>query len=739
MTKQMKFGLVMLATAVLSVASLVNARGWVQNGADWFYTDSSNEIVTETIQASGNSKFYLGEDGAMQRDFFLEDYNDATYYFGSNGAMVTNTWVAIDSSMVEDPDDYIPDAYWFYFGGNGKAVKGKDTLKPTTIDGRKYIFNAKGHMCTGWVKTESGTVDPEAETNPFSDALYYCGGDNDGVVRIGWVSYYDGYDTDDDDYRGELNTLYFYFGNNGKKTAAVDETTVKTKKINGRTYAFNYEGIMMSGWDAYENQESKWDKPRYFSGEDDGHMVQKGWVYAVPGVSIDSKAYDEDEEKYMYFQNNGNIYKNAIKKINGKYYVFDANGIMKTGLIAWNVEGDQQGVFYAGKIDLDEATGEELMKRGVLSYSDTNKHEISWTGIYDNGNNHVKLHYFGSDGARRIGANVIEFSDNNYTFVSKNSGHYDSGVIKKKYYSSGILCQADPDLKFGLFAIGNGDTAPLTSMGYQANSNAVVDDNTKFGEACNAIVSGLSVTSGYEVLGTSGSKVKGAKNAKKDADGNYWLIDSASGFLVGIYTVPVRYNDNSITFKTLFDMYTFPNGYWPTVNGRLQRSASGNAAIAWLKGNASTPLAGLEAVESISGETFKDAEMITYSYYDSNSGNTVDPQGIFANHGQFVDNKFTVISVNVASVSGYANYVGRLTMKLRGYWYQSDYNGNSNKWLPVGIKDQAGNTAHVYDYCPMTNSSNTEGGVRSLTSQSYSVCPDDTYFLNCFWNDIQSY
>ena len=739
MTKQMKFGLVMLATAVLSVASLVNARGWVQNGADWFYTDSSNEIVTETIQASGNSKFYLGEDGAMMRDYFLEDYNGATYYFGSNGAMVTNTWVAIDSSMVENQTDYLPDAYWYYFGGNGKAIKGKSTLKPTTIDGRKYIFNENGQMCTGWVKSDGGTVNPDEESNPFSEATYYCGGDNDGVVRVGWVSYYDGYDTDDDDFRGDLNTLYFYFGSNGKKTSSSEETNVKTKKLNGRTYAFNYEGIMLSGWDAYEHQEGKWDKPRYFSGEDDGHMVQKGWVYAVPGASIDSKANDEEEEKYMYFANNGTIYKNAIKKINGKHYVFDANGIMKTGLIVWIVEGDA-GIFYGGKVDLDEATGEEVMKKGILRYgdSDTDKHTIAWNGIYDNGSNHAKLHYFGSDGARRIGANVIEFSDNNYTFVSKNSGHYDSGVTKKKYYSTGLLCTADADLKYGLFGITAvaGDASPLETKGDIAGTAMMVDQNTKFANACNLVVNNTSggVTTGFEVLGTSGSKVKGAKNSKKDADGNYWLIDNTTGFLVGIYTVPVKYAEQNIKFKSVFD--TDASGFAtqkPIVNGKAVNKTTNTTAIqTWLGGDMDNLVNG--TIKLADGNTEFKEELITYSWADGANPMPYTQAGKMpvADVGQFQKAAFTITQVSISSVSGSKTNF-QLDVRGLGYWYQSDYNGSSNKWLPVGVQDQAGNTAHVFDYCPMVNTGTGTTGVRSLTSQSYSVCPDDTYFLNCFW------
>ena len=125
MKKQTKIGLVLAAAAVISVsvASLVSARGWAQQGSDWYYVDNNGDYVTETIQSSGNAKFYLGEDGAMVRDYFLEEYDDNTYYFGSNGAMVTNTWVAIDSSIVENQGDYVPDNYWYYFQASGKAMK----------------------------------------------------------------------------------------------------------------------------------------------------------------------------------------------------------------------------------------------------------------------------------------------------------------------------------------------------------------------------------------------------------------------------------------------------------------------------------------------------------------------------------------------------------------------------------------------------------------------------------------
>ena len=753
MTKQMKFGLVMLATAVLSVASLVNARGWVQNGSDWYYTDNSGDYLQETIQASGNSKFYLGETGAMERDFFLEDYNGGTYYFGSNGAMVVNTWVAIDSSMVENQTDYVPDAYWYYFGSNGKALKGKSTLKPKTIDGRKYIFNENGQMCTGWVKEEGGTVNTDEETNPFSEALYYCGGDNDGVVRTGWVSYYDGYDTDDDSYQAELTTLYFYFGSNGKKISAAGSTDgAKTKNINGRTYAFDNEGIMFSGWDAYENSEKWTSKPVYFSGEDDGHMVKKGWVYTVPGVEIDSKAWDEDEEKYMYFANNGFMYRDVIKKINGKHYLFNANGIMQTGLVLWSVEGvgTDPAIHFVKKADLDVAEGAEVTKKGIIRHGDGDDEYIrlTWDGLRADASgtavqnaDTIKLHYFGSDGARRIGTNVIEFSDNNYTFVSKNSGNYNSGVTKKKYYALGFLCAADADLKYGLFAEtpDASSTVPMPLRPQAADSTNVAPgasaaalNNTNYSYACNQVLSGT-INQGFTVLGTSGSKVKGAKTAKKDADGNYWMIDENTGFLVGIYTVPVKYGSASIKFRTPIYMGA------GLVSYQHLADAQGNLKPAKGMSRAANPAlfdayispALLRDWQVNTAKTFKDTELVNKSFSDADDDQWNLQFSGDASVGDTEPDQFTITKYSWSSVSKQIDDANYLTITGTGYWFQSDYDGNSNRWLPVGVKDQAGSTAHVYDYTPAYVS----GDQLVLTNQSYSVVPDDTYFLNCYWQE----
>ena len=535
MKKQTKLSIMLasIALLVVSAASLVSAKGWVQVGGNWYYQNADGDYVTETVQSSGTSKFYLGEDGAMVTDYFLESYGngDNTYYFGSNGAMVTNTWVAVDPSVVSDQGDYIPDAYWYYFQGTGKAVKAGDGaangIKKTTIDGKKYAFNTSGQMLTGWINDSGQVVNADEEDYPYRNALYYAGGDNDGVLHSGWLTYYDS----GEDWASERDFMYFYFNpTNNKKigndsdnsetnaphysSAANNGIGYVTKKINGKTYAFSIpEGIMLTEWEGYNgatdsvaSHSNAW----YFSAQDDGHRAQKGWVLAVPAEDIDEQDYKDDEEDWFYFNNNGDVVTDQIKKINGKYYAFNKKGEMKKGLIVF-ADGH-----YGVKFDMDNTKGGELAKGGIYRDDKNTKHKLGWDTTKGNqvtyGGSAAAIHYFGDDGARRTGSNNIEFADDEYTFASNNSGNFE-GTKSKKYYSMGIQLKASNDIRYGLMVAS--DSLARTAVSYQDHD--------------------------FYVLNTSGAKVKGANSAKKDADGNFWLISKNNDDkLVGVYTVQVR-------------------------------------------------------------------------------------------------------------------------------------------------------------------------------------------------------
>ena len=720
MKKQTKLGLVLAAAAVISVsvASLVSARGWVQNGADWYYVDNSGEYVTESIQSSGNSKFYLGEDGTMQRDYFLEEYNNNAYYFGQNGAMVTNTWVAIESSRVENQEDYIPDNYWYYFQASGKAMKAASGgTKKTTIDGKKYAFNEYGQMLTGWI--QEGKVVGDDEENPFAEATYYAGGDNDGVLRSGWLTYYDGYDGDD--YQSEYTNLYFYFQpSNNQKVEG------KVKKINGRSYAFDQYGIMNSGWDVYDYLTGLNDnRVSYFSSEDDGHQVKKGWVFAAPAADLDCKAYGDDEEKYMYFNSSGEILRDQYKRINGKYYIFNRSGIMETGLVLWIPEGYQlngtgETYRFLDTLDLDWQTGEDLAKRGMLRYgSDGDQYffvnaygQVDTTNAARNGKLpentitsgtafQVKIHNYGSDGARKTGSNNVEFADETYVFNTNSNGDKGSGIFSKKYYSLGIQLKASSDIKYGIYNNASPSTTlngvygePLTAQAVKVGSN--VNDSYYRSQLTNT---------NYIVLNTGGSIVKGNASAKKDADGNYWLIDPNGNTLRGIYSVNVKSSGSvsgglktrSIAPASNDDFNKLNNNRYTSNNQRSYTIASISQTIG--------------VSDATLNEWFNIAAM-----EEANPGITdVTPNADF-NAAQW--------RIYRSGNQFYLQLVGGLS---KVFCYQSDVNDLSNKWIPYGVLDNSRKS--------VVKTSDKQGSGYPEGYFKYEVRPTNDYFLNCYWID----
>lgn len=722
MKKQTKLGLVLAAAAVISVsvASLVSARGWVQNGADWYYVDNAGEYVTETIQSSGNAKFYLGEDGTMQRDYFLEEYNNNAYYFGQNGAMVTNTWVAIESSRVENQEDYVPDNYWYYFQASGKAMKAASgNIKKTTIDGKKYAFNEYGQMLTGWI--QEGKVVADDEENPFKDATYYAGGDNDGVLRSGWLTYYDGFDGDE--YQSDYTNLYFYFN-----TSNNEKYANRIKKINGRSYAFDDYGVMNSGWDVYDNLTNLNEgRVSYFSGEDDGHQVKKGWVYAVPAERLDQKAYDDDEEKYMYFNASGEILRDQFKRINGKYYVFSRTGIMKTGLVIWAPNTVQQGTGtnadyyrYINTLDLDWQTGEELSKKGIMRYDDGQDtyfwvdmdgmtYRTAATTWADNlsEDEQVKLHYFGSDGARKTGSNSVEFSDDTYVLNTNSNGDKGSGIFAKKYYSLGVQLKASQDIRYGIFNIkepnvypsGEGPSTldaagdvkyPGDPLAAQADKNGgSVDDYAGWRANLDA--------GNYLVLNTGGTKVKGNQSAKKDADGNYWLINRTGDTLKGIWSVNVKANSS---FNTSLKTRAIVPNY--ADEAILETLADTTGGIDYVT------IASLSQFYNITDNTL-DEWLSEEVMEDANPGSTTSWQWRVMQNGR--------------------QFYLQLRYSRTGFGFQSDVNDQSNKWIPFGILDNSKKSCSAS--AVMKDDGTNLGWPTNY--YAYEVAPTNDYFLNCYW------
>ena len=199
------------------------------------------------------------------------------------------------------------DGIWHYYDKDDEMVEGE-----WRKDGSKWFYlDEDGNMLTdSWVDDE-----------------YYVN-EKGIMLKNAWVKTTADEDVDDPEDDGDH---WYYFGSNGKK---VEDDS---KKINGRTYYFNEDGEMRYGW--YEDANND---VFYLGGEDEGWRAESQWLWlALPdedevdrngvGFCDDDNACNVhcDEEGWYYFGSNGKMYKDSKKKkVNGKYYFFNAHGQM---------------------------------------------------------------------------------------------------------------------------------------------------------------------------------------------------------------------------------------------------------------------------------------------------------------------------------------------------------------------------------------------------------------------------
>ncbi|WP_270501732.1 hypothetical protein [Clostridium butyricum] len=84
-----------ITTLTLALTNLIgltpikaNAE-WKVSGSGWYYTDSTENVVTGWQQIDGNW-YYMWSDGTMAKNTWIEN-GDKWYYLGNSGAMVYNT------------------------------------------------------------------------------------------------------------------------------------------------------------------------------------------------------------------------------------------------------------------------------------------------------------------------------------------------------------------------------------------------------------------------------------------------------------------------------------------------------------------------------------------------------------------------------------------------------------------------------------------------------------------------
>ena len=482
MRKQMKIAAVVSAAALLalgaSITSFAAQTGtWKYEDGEWYCYDRNGDVYENTFCLSNGKEFYVGDDGMMVRSSWVE-YDGDYYFVNSAGQKITNDW-----RLTTPYDDEDAEEQWFYFQSSGKRAENKKLV----IKGKTYFFDSEGTMLTGWVQKngdeyEEGEADITEDTDGYT---YYC--DETGArLEKAWVETW-APEVDDED--ADTDDLHWYY----LKSSGVVQTG-KASNINGQTYFFGVNGQMLTGWVAKtdSNYEMIWEDDAdtdgtygdslsssalagadvYFCDEEDGHMKKNKWVKLWNNVDFGEN--DDDNDKYWFYleksgkvyvpsmndasamdvvkysfidgegesfgeifeaKNNGNSVKAIEKKINGKTYLFDANGQMiskfvkdeATGLMYY-YGGSDDGVMEEGSVSIADDSGETY--RFYFS-SSTDADEFYYDGAGVNGNKNGKLYENGfliKAKNDKYETYDVEIAGDTCTFIINQSGSIQSST-----------------------------------------------------------------------------------------------------------------------------------------------------------------------------------------------------------------------------------------------------------------------------------------------------------------------
>lgn len=303
------------------VSDLIQVKDgvWIFSSAGWWYRHEDGSYTSNSFEQIGNKTYYFNSNGYMVTGW--KQINKTWYYFDASGVMKTgwiqlnNIWYYLDSEGKMVTGWQIINGFSYYFNPqNGamvidKFIDGKylgedGRYLPERIPESKWIKDSTGW----WYRHQDGnytTNDFEkigSNTYYFNDNGYMVTGwqllnntwyyfDASGAMKTGWI---------------KLNNIWYYLDSEGKMLTG-------WQKINNRWYYFNSSGLMQVGWKKIDNQ--------WYYMTINGDM-KTGWL------NVNGKWY--------YLNSNGSM-KTGWLQLKGYWYYLDGDGAMLTG---WNNIGN---------------------------------------------------------------------------------------------------------------------------------------------------------------------------------------------------------------------------------------------------------------------------------------------------------------------------------------------------------------------------------------------------------------
>lgn len=324
-------------------------------------------------------------------------------YAAEGWALSNNSWVYVDKNgnWVTNEWRKGADNLWRYLGSDGYMAIN------CWADGEYYVDSNGIMVASRWVKTE-----PQFDSSGEQEWFYFASSGK--MVKDGW------------------------------------------KKVDGKSYLFDSDGIMQTGWV---------EDDIYYLGTDGA--MKTGWKY-LEAPEDDDEGYGPDSGDgyyWYYFSSNGKKYcpetgdndgEYRVSKIDNKYYCFDSNGRMQTGWVY--MEGDPDTAS-SNSIEDWRYFAEDGIRNATLGAAIQ-----GWLSLepperlQDNVDEPVVWYYFEKDGTPKMGPEFGQASTNDFVKVDG-----------KNY----LFNQKGNPVK-GLYRVEIGDTGEYTSYYFDESTRTAV-------------------------------------------------------------------------------------------------------------------------------------------------------------------------------------------------------------------------------------------------------------------------
>ena len=492
--------------------------GW-ESGNQRYY--ENGELVTNQLKEIDGNTYYFGSSGYKKSGYVTVDGDN--YFFDNNGAMKKNYYDGLgyfgeDGRQIYNQWQYVDGYGWMYFYESGYHYTAYgEGYASYAIDGETYLFDSQGVMQTN---------------KEFGDRYY---SENGKAVCDEWIKFPEGYRY------YNINGCYYAGGPDGE-----GNMYLAFREIDGKTYAFDLNGYMVTGWVHQWNDwyyfntdgsmaTNQWIDDTFYVNED-GSMVTDEWIddsnYVDENGKKTKNSWELVDGKWQYKFGDGNYANGMMLRIDGKYYAFDYQGYMVTDSTTWvsSNDTDEYGYVHANASG-ELITGWNKEKDGTWKYYGDDYFALQ-SGLYT------------------INGNLYAFND--YVMIQDTKFVYDGKLYQAN--ASGITTLVDTTGKTGWEKLGY-------IWYYFENGTAVQDELKTIGDKTYYFYKDGSMTSSQTFEYNNKYYYANADGVVIDKKDSWYQTENGDW----IYIKP----DGSLV---MYDFYTINNStYYFGYSGHLQK------------------------------------------------------------------------------------------------------------------------------------------------------------------------